>query len=234
MPGVRTTRTTPVPSARTPAAIGGRFGPEAHDVLAGVQDPHRPAVLVGEPAGDGADLAGDLAAERAAVGERRRRLTARLAPRRVGLEVARLDPRRLQRAVPVARRHVDRPRQRRRRAPALARGRRGGGPRPASRPPPTRRRRPDRDQRVGRRGVVGEAAVTARPRRRRAAGVRPRASARAAPAASVGIGGPGRVERQRRPRRSAASRCSGRGGRPAPGATAAGERRAAGAARRRA
>ena len=28
IPGVRATRTTPVPSARTPAAIGGRFGPQ--------------------------------------------------------------------------------------------------------------------------------------------------------------------------------------------------------------
>ena len=51
-PGVRTTRTTPVPSARMPAAIGGRFGPEPHDVLARQQHPHRSTVLVGQPAGD--------------------------------------------------------------------------------------------------------------------------------------------------------------------------------------
>ena len=104
--------------AHDAGAVGPRPGrerralrPVAHDVL-----PRRTAtrtgaaVLVGEAAGDGADLGRHLAAERPAVGERRRRLAARRAPRRVRLEVARLDPRRLQRAGPVPGRHLDRPR----------------------------------------------------------------------------------------------------------------------------
>ena len=119
MPGVRTTRTDP--GAVGPHARADRwaFRPEADDVLPAVQHADRPPVAVGQTPGDVGDLARHLAAEGTAVGQRRHRITARLAPRCVGLEVAGFDPRRLQRAVPVARWHVDRPRQRRCRAPSL-------------------------------------------------------------------------------------------------------------------
>ena len=53
MPGVRTTRTTPVPSARTPAAIGGRFGPRRTTSSRVYRTRTGTAVLVGQAAGDG-------------------------------------------------------------------------------------------------------------------------------------------------------------------------------------
>ena len=77
----------------------------AHDVLAAVaaHAPARPCSSARRRA-TAATSRVDLAAERPAVGERRRRFAARRAPRGVGLEVAGLDPGRLQRAIPVARR----------------------------------------------------------------------------------------------------------------------------------
>ena len=80
MPGVRATRTTPLPSARTPAAIGGRFGPCRTTSSRDGDHAHGTAVLVGQSAGDASDLGGDLAAERAAVGERAGGLASGLAP----------------------------------------------------------------------------------------------------------------------------------------------------------
>ncbi len=104
MPWVRATRTTPDPSARTPIAMGGRFGPHRttssrdHSARTG-----RPcsAASVGRSArhpGVG------LPAERAAVRQRISSRLSRSRPRRVGLEVRGLDPRRAQRQRPVARR----------------------------------------------------------------------------------------------------------------------------------
>ena len=58
MPGVRATRTMPVPSARMPAAIGGRFGPRRTTSSRVYRTRTGAAVLVGEAAGDRADLAG--------------------------------------------------------------------------------------------------------------------------------------------------------------------------------
>ena len=115
-----------------------------------------------------------LAAERAAVGERRRRLASGFAPRRVGLEVRGLDPRRREPHAAVRQRQQ---RQRRRgvgrRAPALhlARGRarrvqatrRSPTAGPARWSTPRRTRAAAvRDERVPRRGVVGEPAAAER------------------------------------------------------------------------
>ncbi len=92
MPAVRATRTTPVPSARTAAASGGRFDrgggvlPASHRTRTG-----RPCSSASRRATAGTGDA-ELAAEGAAVGQRRRRLAPRLAPRRVGLQVAGLAP----------------------------------------------------------------------------------------------------------------------------------------------
>ena len=66
--------------------------PEAHDVFARVDDAHRATGGVGELAGRGRRRRRRLAAERAAVGQRRRGLAAGRAPGRVGLEVGGLDP----------------------------------------------------------------------------------------------------------------------------------------------
>ena len=84
----------------------------------------------------------DLAAERAAVGQRRDRLAAGLAPRGVGLEVGRLDPRRAQGDGPVAGGQLERRARLGRRAPALhLAGRAPGlGQRLADRPAARRRR----------------------------------------------------------------------------------------------
>ena len=81
-----------------------------------------------------------LAAERAAVGQRRRRFATGRAPRRVGFEVAGLDPRRAQREVPVAVGQVERMPQRDRRAAALHLTRQRRARRPTSPRRPTRRR----------------------------------------------------------------------------------------------
>ena len=145
MPGVRTTRTVPAPSTWTPAPIGGRFGPRRtmSSLLYSTRTarPWRSARRLATSA----DLARHLAPEGTAVGQRRHRNTARLAPRCVGLEVAGFDPRRLQRPVPVTWWRVDRPRQRRCGAPSLHLG--GHPPRLAERladVPLARRRREQR------------------------------------------------------------------------------------------
>ena len=68
--------------------------PHPHDILAGVDDAHRATEPIGQLARrDGCERV-RLAAERAAVRERRRGLTARFAPRRIRLEIGGLDPRR--------------------------------------------------------------------------------------------------------------------------------------------
>ena len=108
-----------MPSTRTPAPIGGRFGPRRTTSSLLYSTRTGPPVAIGQTPGDVGDLARHLAPEGTAVGQRRHRITARLAPRCVGLEVAGFDPRRLQRPVPVTRWRVDRPRQRRCRAPSL-------------------------------------------------------------------------------------------------------------------
>ena len=137
---VRATRTTPVPSARTPAAIGGRFGPSAHDVLARRQDAHRPAMLVGEAPRHRRQLARHLAPEGAAVGQRaspaRRpagttRHRARGRPARPTSSAA-CGPSRL-----AARRSAS---AAARSTAARARHRPAAAPRPTSRRRPTRRR----------------------------------------------------------------------------------------------
>ena len=187
MPGVRATRTTPEPSAPDPGRERRALGPEPHGVLAGEQHADRPPVLDRPGGGRRPPTSdGDLAAERAAVGQRRRRLAARHAPRRVGLEVAGLDPRRAQRAVPSPAGSSNGQVQRGGRPPSLHLAGRGAGlgQRLADHPVPAGR--PHRDEGVGRRGVVGEAAA---PERHLGAptccAVRPSMAARRAAAAEV-------------------------------------------------
>ena len=86
------------------------LGSQAHDVLARVHDADGAAGAVGELARRDAHRRCDLSAERAAVGERRHRVAARLAPRCVGLQVRGFDPRR---AEPYAVGHRCRGRERR-------------------------------------------------------------------------------------------------------------------------
>ena len=119
MPGVRTTTISPVPSARTPAASGGRLAPRRTQSSRLYSTRTGTTVLIGQSACDGADLAVDLGAERPAVRQWRRRLATRRTPRRVGLEVRGLDPRRAQRPAPAARRHRQRRLGRDRGAPPL-------------------------------------------------------------------------------------------------------------------
>ena len=166
MPGVRATRIDAGPVGAHACRDRGALRAAPHDVFAGEQDAHRPSVPVGEPPGDVADFGRHLPTERTAVAERARRLAARLAPRGVRLEVRRLHPGGLQRAHPVAGRQLDRPSQRRRRAPSLDLGAEPArlGQRLAHHPFAVDVEQ--RDQRVGRGGVVGE---PARARARRAA-----------------------------------------------------------------
>ena len=175
--------------ARAVAPHAGRhrraLGPEAHRVLAGVEHPDGPTVLIGQAAGHGRHLGRHLAAERAAVGQWRCRLAARRAPRRVGLDVAGLDPGGAQRAVPstglgTSNGQVSADR----RAPPLhlPGGRRA--PRPASRRPPTprwptARRRGHRPARCRRRSRLAPAPHGRRP----VARCRPSMAARSAAAA---------------------------------------------------
>ena len=95
------------------------LGAEAHRVLPGPDDPHRPAVLVGQPPGVGGHRRVDLAPERPAVGERAGRFAARLAPRGVGLQVGGLHPGGAQGQVPVTVGHGQRRHRSHGRAPAL-------------------------------------------------------------------------------------------------------------------
>ena len=141
MPGVRTTRTTPVPS---PADAGGdrrALGPEAHGVLPGPAAP-APAARARRPGGGRrGHRRRRLAPEGTAVGQRRGRLTPGLAPRGVGLQVGRLDPRRAQGQVPVAVGHGSRAAPARPWCGGPAPCPAAGGPRPGSRPRPSRPRR---------------------------------------------------------------------------------------------
>ena len=172
----------------------------------------------------------DLAAEGAAVGQRRRRLAAGLAPRRVGLEVGRLDPRRAQGERPVAVGQLERRRGLGRRAPALhlARRRRRASASVSPTDPPARAVG-HRHQRVGRGGVGGEAGPAQRhvgpdPLGRAALDARPVAHGgvevplAGRPAADLDrrSGRGPRRPRRRRPRRSCATRCTGTGGPAAP------------------
>ena len=205
-----------MPSARMPAAIGGRFGPRRTTSSRARRTRTGRPCSVGEAARDGADLGGELAAERTAVGERRGRLAAGRAPRRVGLEVARLDPRRAQRPHPVAvgdRRAATSPPPS---SGAPAPCRPAGGPRPGSRRPPTRpsrraRRRGRRPARCRRRSRPPRRRRRARP----AGAPRPRGrpGGRRPPFCAARSAGPGRSDRAGRRRGSAASRCNGRDGR---------------------
>ncbi len=97
-----------MPSASAPPATGGRLGPRR-------TTSSRPSsTRTGRPCRSASSRAaaphraGLLAAERAAVGERRRGLAAGLAPGGVGLEVAGLDPAGPQRGGPVAGRELER------------------------------------------------------------------------------------------------------------------------------
>ena len=172
----------------------------------------------------------ELAAEGAAVGQRGVRLAAGLAPRRVGLEVGGLDPASCAASPP------SRPAGARAGASASTVVRR-----PCTLPATARASAsvvPDRpaagavghrDQRVGGRGVVAEAALAEGDLgRHRAAGRRSRARpgrvaasrSRAAIGAAAAARGPTR-------RGSCATRCSGTGGRAAPAPPRRGRRRAA-------
>ena len=215
-PGSRRSRRAARPPR--PAAASGRGARRprgAHSTRTG-----RPCASASARAAAGTGEA-QLAAEGPAVGERAGGLAAGRAPRRVGLEVGRLDPGRAQRQVPRRRRDVDRPRQRGRAAPALhlARrrpGRRAGSP-PTAQPAGARRARP-RGRRAARRVVgeppiperhlgadpLGRPAFERRPHRAPSAGPRRRPRRRATgargrpPTAPTGGGG-GRRRRRRRP-----------------------------------
>ena len=82
------------------------LGPEADRVLTTPPDPHRATLLVGQTPRHGLDPDGNtarlLGTEGAAIGEGSRRYAPGLTPRRVGLEVRRLDPRRPEHHGPVA------------------------------------------------------------------------------------------------------------------------------------
>ncbi len=162
IPGVRATRTMPEPSPRTPAAIGGRFGPSrttsSRDASTRTTRPCRSASSRAALIADGVDLA----TERASVGQRRRRLSSGRAPRRVRLEIGGLDPLGLQRQGPVAVGNGNRLPDVDGRSPALHLRRRpsrldqGLAERPAA------ATIGHRDERVGRRRVVREPAAAQR------------------------------------------------------------------------
>ncbi len=158
IPGVRATRRMPLPSARTPAAIGGRLGPRRTDVLPGQQHPHRPAVLVGQPAGRRRRRRGQLGPEGAAVAERAGRLAAGAAPGAVELDVGGLDPGGPQGDRPRPRGNLERMADAGSAAPALDRlgGPAGLAERLADGPSPSPVAH--RHEGVGRGQVVGEAA----------------------------------------------------------------------------
>ena len=217
MPGVRTTRRAPRPSGCAPAGHRRPLRAQPHDVLPVEEHADRTAVLVGQRPSGVADDRVHLAAEGATVGQRGVRLATGLAPRRVRFEVGGLHPARAQRRRPGTRRELERGRGIDRRAPTLHLP----GPRPrlgervAHRP--TAGSVGHRDEGIGRRGVVAEAALPERHARARP------------PAAHPSRGWPGRWQRRgrdrrwgrraaRRPRRrgSSASRCTGTGGRAAP------------------
>ena len=92
-PATRPCTTTAPSSHRATAAIGGRFGPSRTTSSREIDDAHRTTGARRRARGP-RPATGDrrLAAEGAAVGQRRGRLAAGRAPRRVGLEVGGLDP----------------------------------------------------------------------------------------------------------------------------------------------
>ena len=143
IPEVRTTRTDPVPSASAPPANGGRLGP-----IRTTSSRFRRA-RTGRPCWSASRRAAApttlsrLAAEGPAVGERRGGLAAGSAPRGVGLQVGRLDPRGAQRRCPLAARDLQRGRGFHGRATPLHLAGRGPGlgERLADRPAPARRAR---------------------------------------------------------------------------------------------
>ncbi len=144
-----------------PGGDGRPLGAQPDDVLAGQHHAHRPAVLVGQAASSGRRHRRRLAAEGAPVGERRCRLPAGLAPRRVRLQVAGLHPRGLQGQVPVAGGQGHRPGDAAAAPPPLhlAGGGPGRGQRLAQRP--LAAGGGHRHQASGGGGVVGKAAPTA-------------------------------------------------------------------------
>ena len=188
---------------------------------------------------------GQLAAEGSAVGERRDRFAAGLAPRRVGLEVAGLDERRPQREIPGAGRDLQ----------GMAQGHGGVATRdPLGERPglaerlahhPAAAAVGHRHQRVGGSGVLGESPASDTRRRRRPSGPCPLRARPGAPRRRGRVAPRLRrrrrasTRRTRRPgarrRRSCAIRCTdtdGRAGR-APTASSSGTpRRAPRAARR--
>ena len=148
----------PCPVGPEPGGDGRALRSEANHVLPGEEDADRTLVRVGQAPGNRADLRRGLAAEGAAIRQRRRRLSAGPAPGGIGLQVGRLDPRRAQDAVPAAGRYLERPRGGRGRTPPLhlpCHGARFGQGLPHH---PFAVRTSQSDECVQRGGVVGEPA----------------------------------------------------------------------------
>ena len=162
IPGVRATRTTPVPSARTPAASGGRFGPQrTTSSRANRTRTGRPCSSASRRATSPTSLV-TLPPKAPPLASAVAGSPPGHAPRRVGLEVAGLHPRRAQRARPLPGRQLDRPTQRGRGPPALHLAGRGAGLGERLPDHPLAADRSHRDEGVERRGVVGEAAPAQR------------------------------------------------------------------------
>ena len=102
-----------------PARDGRPFGSEAHCVFAAEEHAHGPLVIVGELLCDAGDWRGELGPECTPVGEWRHRGFARPSPRRVGLEICRLGPGRLQGRGPLAVGNLERVARFERGAPTL-------------------------------------------------------------------------------------------------------------------
>ncbi len=179
------------------------------------QHPDRPAVLVGQAPGVGRDRRVGLAAEGPAVGQRRHRLPAGLAPRGVGLQVGGLDPRRAQGEVPVPVGHGQRRLGLDGRAATLhlAGGLPGLAERGADRVASLAVG--DGHQGVGGCAVVGEATGAERHLGADPLGPAPLEGGPSGRGIQVPFRGGG-AEATGPPRGSCASRCSGRGGRRAP------------------
>ena len=226
------------PSRHTAVAeIGGRFGPRrTTSSREYTTRTVRPRCAASSRAASGAQRV-LLAAERAAVRERRRRLAAGLAPRRVGFEVRGLDPRR--REPHAAVRHRQQRQRRTRRRPSCA------GPAPCPRrcarlrpTRPTTQRIPAASTKSAsepggsgtatsasrRRGVVGESATAERHVRLDAL-VHAAFERRPRRGRGHDRGAAPLVPCLRWLRTPCANRCSGTGGRPAP-CRAAGRRAA--------
>ena len=223
-PACATTRTTPVPSAPTPAAIGGRFGP-SRTVSSRDSSTRtgRPCSSARRRAAAGAGDV-DLAAEGAAVGQRATpaRRPARTTTRRSrGRRARPTVVRSVAAQSPVGQRRAGARRRPSCAGPAPCRppARASASVSPTAHPPAPSGTATSAS--AGRR-VVGEAAARraatsgADPLRRR----RPRCVARSAAAARSRAGRRRRRRRRRRERParrgSCASRCTGTGGRAAP------------------